>query len=58
MNEPPKQPAQQQQQPQPQDRVCKRCGGKAFIDTPIMDPLTSRNQHMFRCRACDQQQWE
>jgi hypothetical protein len=50
-----------QQQQQPQDvpqQTCTRCGGKSFIDTPIMDPISSRMQHMFRCRSCDHQQWE
>jgi hypothetical protein len=38
-------------------RTCIRCGGKSFIHTPIMDTTTGRMQHMFRCRACDNQQW-
>jgi hypothetical protein len=49
-----------QQQQQPQDtpqRTCTRCGGKSFTDMAIMDPTTSRMQHLFRCRSCDSQQW-
>lgn len=49
-----------QQQQQPQDipqQDCLRCGGKAFVHTAIVDPATSRTHHMFRCKACDHQQW-
>jgi hypothetical protein len=36
---------------------CALCEGIAFFHTILVDPVTARRFHLYRCISCDNQQW-
>jgi hypothetical protein len=45
------------QQRTPASQRCVLCEGSAFFHITLVDQVTARRFHLYRCISCDNQQW-